>query len=61
MRLSEIARADSACADGDPQIERFGGQLDDNNNPVDPLAQSTARDVAEHVLAEISSLGRAFG
>lgn len=61
MRLTEIARAASTCADGDPQIERFGGQLDDNNNRVAPLTQSTVRDVAERVLAEITSLGRAFG
>jgi hypothetical protein len=43
MRPNGSARAASACADGHPQIERFGGQLDNDHKSVYPATQSAAR------------------
>jgi hypothetical protein len=43
MRPTGAARAAPASADGDPQIERFGGQLGNDHSSVDPATQSLTR------------------
>ena len=51
MRVTIAARAAPASADGDPQIERFGSLLNEDNSPIDPRTQRTVRVVADRVLA----------